>query len=106
MEPLVGPVGNGGPVDDDDDEPERPPVALRSPGPAARTPRLPARPGRMTHEPRTLVVDPRAPDAYREIDRAVADARHGDRVVIRPGTYRQPVVVDRAVELIGVGPRA
>jgi F-box protein 11 len=81
------------------------PVAGRSPGPAARTPRSQADPRRVAGPPRELVVDPTDPAGFAEIDLAVAMAEDGDRVVVRPGTYRVPVVVDRAIELVGDGPR-
>lgn len=86
------------------------PFAERSLGPNARARRgreapldlveLAARPVR------ELRVDPSAPDAYREIDDAVAVAEDGDRILVAPGTYRKPVVVDRAVEIVGDGHRA
>lgn len=96
--------GDDGTADDDDAE-RNIPARERSFGPAARTPRarppapLPARP------PRELVVDPADPAAFAEIDDAVAVAEDGDRVVVRRGTYGRPVVVDRAVEIVGDGPR-
>ena len=86
-------------------DPEREPVAQRSPGPAARIPR-PADVARAaTRAPREFIVDPSDQGAYPEIDPAVAAAEDGDRVIVRPGTYRLPVVVDRAIELVGDGPR-
>jgi parallel beta-helix repeat protein len=86
------------------------PVAERPFGPASRTPRPPqerwdAQPElAAAREPRDLVVDPSDPEAYGEIDVAVADAEDGDRVLVRPGTYHVPVVVDRAVRIEGRGP--
>lgn len=79
---------------------ERPPVGVgRTPRPRAGTGGSPTRP------PRVLVVDPSASEAYTEIDDAVADADDGDSVLVRPGLYHMPVVVDRAIEIIGDGPR-
>lgn len=99
MEPLVTEAPEA------DDGPPPVPVGQRSPGPAARTPRPPAEPGTQPREPRAFVVDPTDPGAYAEIDHAVAEAEDGDRVVVRPGTYVVPVVVDRAIEIVGDGPR-
>jgi len=84
------------------------PFAERSFGPAARTPRTrQADPAsgqpRGVREPRELVVDPADAAAFHEIDDAVAEAEDGDRIVVRPGTYRKPVVVDRAVAIVGDG---
>jgi len=84
------------------------PARERSFGPASRTPRPPAPvpgPGR-TGAPRDLLVDPSDPTAFAEIDDAVAAAEDGDRIAVRPGTYRRPVIVDRAVAICGDGPLA
>src|SRR4051812_20793956 len=98
MEPLVT-------DSDGDDQDESEPVARRSAGPAARTPRPSPDAGRGPGRSRQFLVDPADPDAFSEIDLAVAEAEDGDRVVVRPGTYRLPVVLDRAIELVGEGPR-
>ena len=77
----------------------------RSFGRAARTPR--PRADAATGRPaRDLLVDPRDPAAFAEIDDAVAAAEDGDRILVRPGTYRTPVVVDRAVRIEGDGDAA
>jgi parallel beta-helix repeat protein len=86
------------------------PVAQRSFGPAARTPRgrteaAPQSSGLRRASPRELVVDPAEDGAFREIDDAVAVAEDGDTIRVRPGTYGTPVVVDRAVTILGDGPR-
>lgn len=49
---------------------------------------------------RTIVV---APDgAVRTLGAALSDARDGDRILVRPGTYREPtIVVDRRVTIEG-----
>ncbi|MBO0829037.1 MAG: right-handed parallel beta-helix repeat-containing protein, partial [Streptosporangiales bacterium] len=54
--------------------------------------------------PRTHVVDGRREDAYASIGEAVRAAAPGDRIVVRPGLYRENVVVDRPLELVGDGP--
>lgn len=92
---------------DEADEEEREafvPWAERSFGTASRTPR-PRDPQRVPQPPRELVVDPADPSAFNEVDAAMAEAEDGDRIVVRPGTYRTPVVVDRAVEIAGEGER-
>ena len=47
-----------------------------------------------------LVVSPQGP--YTTIQAALADARDGDTIEVRGGTYRGPVVVEKAVTLEGV----
>jgi nitrous oxidase accessory protein len=50
----------------------------------------------------TLVVSPAGP--YRTLTAALAEARPGDRIVVRAGTYREPkIVVGVRVEIIGEG---
>ncbi len=85
-----------------DAAPEPVPWDQRSFGRASRTPRPRAvvEAGRPARE---LVVDPDDPAAFGEIDDAVAAAEDGDRILVRPGTYRTPVVVDRAVRIEGDG---
>jgi hypothetical protein len=92
----------GGSGDDADATPTIP-YAVRGFGPGARD-RRPRPEGPRTDPPRTFVVDPSDPSAYAEIDAAVAVAEDGDTIRVRPGTYRTPVVVDRAVAIVGDGP--
>ena len=88
---------------DPEDEPEVP-LAQRSFGPASRTPRPRDAGSAPTRRPkRELLVDPFDPADFAEIDDAIAEAEDGDRIVVRPGTYRKPVVVDRAVTIVGDG---
>lgn len=112
-EPLDGPIDDDGtpeasgmqPSDQEVDPPI--PFAERSFGRASRIPRTRARQeSAETRKSRDLVVDPSDPAAFAEIDDAVAHAEDGDRVIVRPGTYRRPVVVDRAIRLEGDGPVA
>jgi nitrous oxidase accessory protein NosD len=51
---------------------------------------------------RTLVV---GSGGYATIAEAVALAQDGDRVLVRPGTYRESVTVTRAITLLGDGDR-
>ena len=53
-----------------------------------------------------LVVDPLAVwGAYATIGEAIAAAPAGALVVVRSGTYREALVIDKAVEVVGEGPR-
>ena len=78
-------------------------------GPAVVRPRRRGRPrpradhARRDDRPASSLVDPPDPAAFAEIDDAVAAAEDGDRILVRPGTYRTPVVVDRAVRIEGDG---
>ncbi|WIG59313.1 MAG: hypothetical protein OJF49_002060 [Ktedonobacterales bacterium] len=67
--------------------------------PAALAP-TPAPDGSITH-----TVDPHDPDAYPSIAAALAHARDGDRIVIHPGRYVEPLTLTRALTLTGEGPR-
>ncbi|MCJ7709993.1 MAG: hypothetical protein MUQ32_04100, partial [Chloroflexi bacterium] len=100
----VPPDGGGTPGESDETEPAPEPVpwAQRGFGPAAREarPRSMAQAGRLSRE---LLVDPQDAEAFTEIDDAVAAAEDGDRILVRPGTYRTPVVIDRAVRIEGDG---
>jgi nitrous oxidase accessory protein len=50
----------------------------------------------------TLVVSPTGP--YRSVGEAVRAAPAGSRIVVKPGTYREPaIVIDRSLELVGEG---
>jgi parallel beta-helix repeat protein len=96
------PDGSAGePVEQQPAEPTVP-VRERPFGPSARTPRSRTS-GVGQRAARELIVDQADPDAFEEIDDAVAEAEDGDRITVRPGTYRRPVVVDRAVVIAGEG---
>ena len=102
--PPVGGDAGGGP-DGVESTPEPVPWDQRSFGPRARTAR--PRDGAAVSRPaRDLLVDPQDPGALAEIDDAVAVAEDGDRILVRPGTYRTPVVVDRAIRIEGDGAAA
>ncbi len=61
-----------------------------------------ARPGR---EPPTVVVSPMGDTQYRIIGDAIRDAEPGTRIIVRPGVYKESLIVDKRLELIGDGPR-
>jgi parallel beta-helix repeat protein len=51
---------------------------------------------------RTLIV---GPGGFSTIGEAVASAQDGSTVLVRPGTYRESVAIDRAITLAGDGDR-
>uniref|UniRef100_UPI001EF5E68B TIR domain-containing protein n=1 Tax=Frankia sp. Cj3 TaxID=2880976 RepID=UPI001EF5E68B len=59
---------------------------------------------RDTLVPPTHIVDPRGRGDVTTVAAAVAAAHPGDRILIRPGVYEGPVVLDKPVELVGEGP--
>lgn len=91
-------------VQADEDDESSLPVAERGFGPGARE-RRPAAPAPDGRPVATLVVDPTDTSAFAEIDDAVAAAEDGDHIVVRAGIYRRPVVLDRAVSIVGEGDR-
>jgi len=51
--------------------------------------------------PREIVVDPRG--AVPTLTAAISTARNGDRILVRPGEYREPtILIDKRVTIIGV----
>lgn len=56
------------------------------------------------HEPPTHVVDPLHRGDFPTITAAIRVARSGDRILVRPGLYRENVVLDKPLEIIGQGP--
>ena len=67
------------------------PVAARSPSAAAKT------------EPHTLVVDPMQRGDALTISEAIAKAKPSDRILVRPGLYNERLVIDKPLEILGVG---
>jgi len=55
------------------------------------------------NEPQTRVVDSTGRGQHPSISEAVAAAGSGNRILIRPGIYREIVIVDKPLELIGDG---
>ncbi len=68
---------------------------LLAAGPIAESPPEPERPQR--------VVDAAAPGAGASIAAAIAAAQPGERVLVRPGLYRESIVIDKPLELVGDG---
>ena len=54
-------------------------------------------------EPPTLVVDAGHPGNYSSLTDALQAAQPGDRILVRPGLYREGIVIDKPVEIIGDG---
>jgi F-box protein 11 len=54
-------------------------------------------------DPPTLVVDALHRGDYSNLTEALEAAQSGDRILIRPGLYREGVVIDKAIEIIGDG---
>ncbi|NJO05429.1 MAG: protein kinase [Chloroflexaceae bacterium] len=50
-----------------------------------------------------LIVGQDEQSLYHSIGAAIANAQPGSRIVVRPGIYRETVIIDRAVEIVGDG---
>ena len=57
-------------------------------------------------EPTVLVVAPLGAAHHRTIKDAIAAAEPGARILVRPGVYPEPLLIDKPVELIADGPLA
>ena len=56
--------------------------------------------------PNRLVVDASGSGDYRTIASAILAARQEDTIVLRPGTYKEAVEIDRDVRIVGEGGRS
>ena len=74
-------------------------AAATPPPPKATTPPTPAKTP-------VLTVAPDGKGDFHTIKAAVAAAKPGTRIEIRPGRYRGGVIIDKPLDLIGVGNRA
>jgi F-box protein 11 len=54
-------------------------------------------------DPPTHIVDPQRGD-FSTISAAISAALPGDRIVVRPGLYRESLVVNKPLEILGDGP--
>lgn len=54
----------------------------------------------------TLVVSKARGSKYKTIGAAIKDAPRDARILIRPGLYKESLVLDKPLELVGDGPRA
>jgi F-box protein 11 len=64
-------------------------------GPMSEARAAPERPQRL--------VDASVPGQAASVAAAIAEAKPGDRIVVRPGLYRESIVIDKPLELIGEG---
>ena len=53
--------------------------------------------------PLTVVVDQYGNGNYRTINEALDSAKPGTRILVRPGLYREGIIIDKPVEIIGDG---
>lgn len=51
------------------------------------------------------VVSPHGDGTHRTIAAALIDATSGTRIIVRPGTYTAPLIIDTPVEIVGEGSR-
>lgn len=54
----------------------------------------------------TRVVARLGPADYRTISEAIREAPEGARILVRPGLYRETLILDRSLEIVGDGPLA
>jgi len=59
----------------------------------------------VTAEPPTVVVDAMHRGDYTTITEAIKAAKPGTRILVRPGLYREGIVIDKPVEITGDGDR-
>jgi parallel beta-helix repeat protein len=55
------------------------------------------------NEPPTIVVDQLHRGNYTTITEAINKANPGDRILVRPGLYKEGIVIDKPLEIIGEG---
>jgi parallel beta-helix repeat protein len=56
-------------------------------------------------QPPTLTVSPVPPGDYLTISEAIAAAQPGTRILVQPGHYREGLVIDKPLEILGDGNR-
>jgi F-box protein 11 len=55
------------------------------------------------NEPPTIIVDPLHRGNCPTITEAIAQAKAGDKILVRPGLYQEGLVIDKPLEIIGDG---
>ncbi len=55
------------------------------------------------NEPPTIIVDPMHREGFPTIKEAIAAAKAGSRILVRPGLYQEGFVIDKPLEIIGDG---
>ena len=78
--------------------PTPPPPAIAVPPTATWVPPTPASSG-----PKRLIVDASGSGDYRTIASAILGARPQDTIVLRPGTYKESLSINRDVRIVGEG---
>lgn len=53
-------------------------------------------------EPFTIIVDQDS-GKYKDISSAIKDAPAGSRILLKSGVYYEPIIIDKAIEIIGLG---
>jgi tRNA A-37 threonylcarbamoyl transferase component Bud32 len=84
--------------------PEAEPSAEPAEDEGTGTPALTAAAATVLPHPVVMVAQRDAQAQYTTITDAIAQAQPGTRIYVRPGIYREHVVIDKAVEIIGDGP--
>ncbi|XCN73842.1 MAG: right-handed parallel beta-helix repeat-containing protein [Candidatus Electrothrix aestuarii] len=69
------------------------PKSKPKPSPAAKT------------EPPTVIVDKHNRSHYKTITRAIQHVNPGTRILVRSGLYRENIIIDKTVEIVGDGKR-
>ncbi len=65
---------------------------------------LPLSQGKEMGDREVLIVSQQGGDHYRTIGEALKNARPGTRMLVRPGLYKESLVLDKTVEIAGDGP--
>lgn len=52
---------------------------------------------------RDLIVDPNDSDAFKTISEALDDAMDGEKIIVREGSYKENLVIDKQVHIVGDG---
>lgn len=98
--PRMAPTENQRAVDAQLDEEPQPARPVEQ---TMQTDQIPNRPAGIS-EPPTLVVDGFR-GTHTTLASAIAVANAGDRILVRPGTYEEGLVMDKPLEIIGQGKR-
>jgi parallel beta-helix repeat protein len=53
--------------------------------------------------PTTHIVDINSHEGHRSIERAIKTANAGDKILVRPGVYKETIVINKSIEITGEG---
>jgi F-box protein 11 len=85
-------------------KPKAEPVANPAPAEATQSaPKPPADSPTRRNEPPTHIVDAMHRGDFASLQAAIAAAQPGDRLLVRPGLYREGIVINKPLEIIGDG---